>query len=133
MVHDTERYVGTGLRTVLPRSGIGRRTVEDAGPYSSRLFNQAHRVAGHAEALAGEAEAFLGSGFHADLRDVDPERFRDVRAHPLPVRRHLRALGNDRRVDVSDSPAGVGQDAADRAQQGEAVGEVFDFSNCFSF
>ena len=38
------------------------------------------------------------------------------------MRRHLRALGNDRRVDVSDSPAGVGQDAADRAQQGEAVG-----------
>ena len=78
-------------------------------------------MGGNAEALAGEAEVLLRRGLDADGVHGQTEGVGNVPAHGRDMRGQLRALAEDRSVDVADLIAVLGDDAGDLAGQGQRV------------
>src|SRR5437870_11592748 len=66
------------------------------------------------------AHAFVGLPFDADAIDCDAERFCQLRAHRVDVRRELRPLEDDGGTDVADDKPLSANDA-DRASQQTAA------------
>src|SRR5690348_1741660 len=78
--------------------GSGRRVI-----VSERQAQRRHRLRGDALAAAGEAEAFGGRRFDADALRIEAEDFGDARDHRGAMRTDLRALADQRHVDMRDA------------------------------
>ena len=78
-------------------------------------------MGGNAEALAGEAEVLLRRSLDADGVHGQTEGVGNVPAHGRDMRGQLRALAENRGVDVADLIAVLGDDAGDLAGQGQRV------------
>ena len=87
----------------------------------AKSLDQRHRMGGNAEALAGEAEVFLRRGLDADGVHGQTKGVGNVPAHGRDMRGQLRALAEDRGVDVADLIAVLGDDAGDLAGQSQRV------------
>ena len=88
---------------------------------ADKSLDQRHRMGGNAEALAGEAKVLLRRGLDADGVHGQTKGVGNVPAHGRDMRGQLRALAEDRGVDVADLIAVLGNDAGDLAGQGQRV------------
>src|SRR5262245_26436225 len=73
-------------------------------------------------AAADRVEPLVRLRLDVDLRPVDSHRLGESRLHLRDVRRHFRAFGQDRRVNVGDLEPAFFEQTADVAQEDEAVG-----------
>ena len=80
-------------------------------------FEQRNRFRAHGLAPAYRLEPFAGFRFYTYLLWVDPYSLGDVLLHSTDMRRKLRLLNVDRRIDVDDTVALLIEQRADVAQK----------------